>query len=127
MRRHPFLHSKYSAIVFCLQNWLDTLLRADSLKALFLKRILSHAVKVLRYDQKLPGFYTCDPLAVALSLDHRVALEVVPRFCTVELHGTYTRGQMVVDWKGALGRPPNVHLVGRIDDDIVRTMLEKMI
>ena len=58
---------------------------------------------------------------MACVLDGSAAVEVEAKFCSVELHGQATRGQMVVDWDSRVGNPPNVNVVKKVDaDDVMR-------
>ena len=64
-----------------------------------------------------PKYYAWDQLAMAILLDQKVVTKCQDVFVTVELSGSRTRGQMVVDWQGRLGKPPNVSLIDGIDKD----------
>ena len=79
--------------------------------------------EVLKYSQ----YYSCDPLAVAIAIDPSVVLESVRAYCTVELQGEYTRGQMVVDWRSHLNKAPNVELVLKLDIDKVKQLYVSMV
>ncbi|XP_076452412.1 nucleoside hydrolase-like [Babylonia areolata] len=76
-----------------------------------------------------PGFRTCDGLAmaVAVAADNEEGQAVVTEgedaYATVELCGQLTRGQMVVDWAGTLGKEKNVRLVLGLDMARVRQLL----
>jgi len=60
-------------------------------------------------------------------VDKSLVLETEEVFATVELHGKYTRGMMVVDWRNTLGKQPNVTLVHALDTIKARPYFEKML
>lgn len=66
---------------------------------------------------RLPGYLIPDPLAMAITLRPELEVEAIDRYTVVELQGTYTRGQTVVDYMGRLKRPANVHHVTKVDMD----------
>jgi inosine-uridine nucleoside N-ribohydrolase len=47
-------------------------------------------------------------------------------FCTVELTGTLTRGQLVVDWKQHLEKKANVQLVTEYDVALFKVLYKNM-
>ena len=76
---------------------------------------------------KLPNFYACDPVAMAIAIDNSVIIETDRKYCDVELKGELTRGQMVVDWNGFLKKEPNVNIITKVDLSIVKTFFEEML
>ena len=76
---------------------------------------------------KLPNFYACDPVAMAIAIDNSVIIETDRKYCEVELKGELTRGQMVVDWNGFLKKEPNVDIVTKVDLSIVKSFFEEML
>ena len=56
-----------------------------------------------------------DPLAMAVALQPDLILNREPRYVSVELDGSLTRGQTVVDHLGLSGRVPNVDIITGID------------
>ena len=56
-----------------------------------------------------------------------VVLESRRVYCTVALAHGYTRGQMVVDWRGQLERPANVEVVFQVDRERFRNSLIHML
>jgi purine nucleosidase len=64
-----------------------------------------------RERSSLPGFDLPDPIAMAVALDAGVATDVRRLHVAVELDGTLTRGQTVVDHLGYGGGEPNVDVV----------------
>ena len=77
--------------------------------------------------ERAKTYYSCDPLAVAVAMDPSMVLESEQRYCLVERAGQFTRGQMVVDYRGHLGRKPNVELVMKIDIEKVKRLYIAML
>jgi len=85
------------------------------------------AITFLRQFRQLPGFLLPDPLAMAVALDPAAIRASEQHHVTVELHGTQTRGQTVVDYYGQMGRQPNVEIVTSVDMERVLAMFERML
>ena len=64
-----------------------------------------------------------DQVAMATAINNQVATETKDVYATVELHGTTTRGQVVVDWRQKLQREPNVRLLMKLDQSLFGKML----
>ncbi len=63
-----------------------------------------------------PGYYSCDLFAIVAFLCPDVVEEKNLVRVLVELDGTLTRGQCVVDWDQRItGRAPNVNLVLKLN------------
>lgn len=45
-------------------------------------------------------------------------------YCTVELNGQHTRGQMVIDWQDQMKQKANVRLISSVDMEKVLRMLK---
>jgi purine nucleosidase len=84
--------------------------------------------KLLRMFQGVnsPGYMIPDPLAMAVALHPEAVLQSDFRFTTVELHGGYTRGQTVIDYRMDSQATPNVHLITRLDMDQVFGAFHRM-
>ena len=54
---------------------------------------------------------------MALALDQRVKGQSKVAYVTLELCPSLTRGQCVVDWKGKLGKEPNVEIVTSVGSE----------
>lgn len=99
----------------------------DTPKGRFQKAIVQLAVHRQRDVAKMPIYRSCDLNAMLTVIDPTVITETEDVFATVELHGKYTRGMMVVDWRGRLGNKPNVTLVKAIDTSKARPYFESML
>jgi inosine-uridine nucleoside N-ribohydrolase len=60
---------------------------------------------------------------MAAAIDPSCILLQSPFYVTVELSGKNTRGQMIVDRRGHLMRPPNVFLIEGINVALLKTMM----
>jgi len=86
-------------------------LNAGTDKAAFLIDTMSQQELELR-----TGGVACPEMfAVALVIDPTIGLEKDRVYTTVELKGDLTRGMMIVDRSGILGKPHNVFLVRNLD------------
>ena len=88
----------------------------------FLKAINHAAME----DKKGPGFMFSDDIAVAIYLNPKVITRSVDVSATVELHGTHTRGEMVVDWINR-DKPKNVKIIIQYDPKLVHKMMDKAV
>lgn len=70
-------------------------------------------------------YYTWDQLAAACTIDANVVCETRKAYASVELHGSSTRGQMVVDLNGDMGKSKNVLIVTRIDQALYEKLMSE--
>lgn len=95
------------------------------MKANFIAKLL---VKRTEWSKANPtvfkGFYACDLLAMACLIDPELVLEKVKRYATVELNGSLTRGQLLVDWRNFTNKPQNVEFVTKVDLDRLARLYE---
>lgn len=87
-------------------------------------RLGFEAVRQIRPEM---GFLLPDPLAMAVALEPGLILNQERHYVTVELHGTQTRGQTVLDHFGLTGHAPNVDVVTEIDINGVYRLYEQML
>lgn len=95
--------------------------------ARFFKTMCDYFMTPQAERQAMPFFLLPDPLAMAVALEPDAILESMTRYVTVELHGTHTRGQTIIDHRGRLGQPPNVEIVTSIDMDRVYAQFERAV
>ena len=100
----------------------DELRREPSKTNQFLKAIEEKPV-LSCHEQKWPTYVPCDELVVAIATQSNVATSSINSFATVELHGEFTRGMMVIDWRGHLKRDNNVRIVTELDKPMYKQML----
>lgn len=108
-------------------DWFDKWIETDTMKSRFNKSILKVAMHRQRVVRKLPIFRSCDLNAMVTVIDPAIVKDTTDVYVTVELNGKYTRGMMVVDWNGILGKTANVMLVNEIDTERARKWFDAMI
>ncbi|WAR07019.1 IUNH-like protein [Mya arenaria] len=108
-------------------DWFDEWIKTDSEKARFMKAIVQLPVHRQRVVGKMPFYRSCDLSAMATVIDPEVIAETQEVYATVELAGNYTRGMMVVDWNGRLGKSTNLTLVKEFNPGKARPHFERML
>ena len=108
----------------CLEHpmewtFFDQYLGAGTQKANFMKKISS---QIREYEGTGP-FITCDPFALCAAIQPKIVLQEKVVHATVELQGSLTRGQMVVDWQGILKKDCNVRLLEKLDLKLFMEMM----
>ena len=109
----------------CLQDVYEKWTTQDTDTSRF-KRKITEKIKEIQKKQNSPGLRSCDLVAMATVVAPECVLEEQSVYVTVELQGQLTRGQMVVDWRGWLGRKPNVSLVTKLDMGRLHALLMAM-
>jgi purine nucleosidase len=87
----------------------------DAPQAEFFQRSVSK-----RFIEQIPGqpaLYEPDAIAMAAAIEPDIVLQQETCYAQVELAGSATRGQLVVDWFHLLQKLPNVNIVTAIDRD----------
>lgn len=92
---------------------------ADSPQA----RLMNKVEKAFLDTERFGSWSRCDPLAAAILLEPQIATRVKEVYVSVELHGTNTRGAMVVDHLQKLQRQPNVTVIERVNTDLYQKLL----
>jgi purine nucleosidase len=105
----------------------DELTRLPGPRAQFFNAIDKWAVPEMRSRTPSPLYLLPDPLAMAVALQPELIRQSQFRRVEVELNGTYTRGQTVVNYTNYAERPPNVHIVSEIDMDGVYELYRQML
>ncbi|CAG0878480.1 unnamed protein product, partial [Darwinula stevensoni] len=72
---------------------------------------------------KYQTYIVCDQIAVAVAIYRNLIIASSDHYASVELHGMFTRGQMVVDYISAMNRKPNVTMVEKIDVEAFKKIL----
>ena len=114
-------------MILFFQDWYEKISTMNTKKAQFHARMNTKIVIRRKNEYKAKFYFSCDPYAMACALDSSAALDVEAKYCSVELHGQATRGQMVVDWDSRMGNPPNVNVVKKVDADVVMRFFEHML
>jgi inosine-uridine nucleoside N-ribohydrolase len=63
---------------------------------------------------------SCDAILAAALLHPDIVIKSQKCHATIELHGTHTRGQVVLDHLQV--KDPNVHLIEKVDTSILKKM-----
>jgi len=83
--------------------------------------------RTLRDEYHYPGYLLPDPLAMAVTLYPDIVKEKETHYVSVELNGTLTRAQTVIDYYDRSGHPANVDIITRLDIDRVYLMYDAML
>ncbi|XP_012275099.1 inosine-uridine preferring nucleoside hydrolase [Orussus abietinus] len=79
---------------------------------------------ILSDEKKALSFYSpCDALLAAIFLRPDLTTDTVKQHADIELNGSRTRGQVVIDHLLLHCEEPNVHLIQDIDTDIFKDVL----
>ena len=68
-------------------------------------------------------YETADQLMMAIVTEPKIVQKTKTVYCTVELQGSETRGQLVCDWINYTKKTPNVTLVTEIDVETYKDLL----
>ena len=85
-------------------------------------------------NQKILGFiknrlgqdilFAPDGLALAAAVEPDIVMRSEKKYVSIELHGSQTRGQTVVDWYDRMQRPPNTKIIHEMDQDCFIELME---
>lgn len=104
----------------------DSLCALDSDAARFMKNtsgVTVNLIKGYRYE----GYLLPDPLAMAAALKPDLIQKCTDHYVTVELQGTHTRGQTVIDYFARSGHAPNVCVIHEMDSEGVYQLYQQML
>jgi purine nucleosidase len=65
-----------------------------------------------------------DGLAVAAAVEPGIVKRSEKKYVSIELHGSQTRGQTVVDWFNITGKAPNVEIIHEVDQECFIQLME---
>lgn len=105
-------------------DW-DDIIAGDTAKAQFMHAISDNLAGSSR--GRRAGFPLPDPLAASVTLAPEAVVAAPERYVTVELAGTLTRGQTVVDYRGVSSRAPNTRVVTEFDLDTFIAHLQRAV
>jgi purine nucleosidase len=74
---------------------------------------------------KRPTVFAADPLALAVLLEPEIVTRRESHHLAVELIGTHTRGQTVVDWGDRSGQPINADIIMEVDQARFEALMEQ--
>ena len=106
-------------------DYLDRWLQLESAKGQFFRRITSRGIQwaTARHGQRT--LYAPDTVALAVAAAPNIVTRFEDHHVAVELVGTHTRGQTIVDWLDRLGKPANARIILEIDQARFMTMFEQ--
>ncbi len=105
----------------------DALAAMSTPAARLMRETSALLVDQLRNTFNASQFLLPDPLAMAVTLAPDLILASEHQYVTVEIQGTYTRGQTVIDHACATGCPPNTQIITKIDTAGVYQLFEHML
>lgn len=76
--------------------------------------------KILSFVKERLGqdlLFAPDGLALAAVVEPAIVTKSEKKYVSIELHGSQTRGQTVVDWYGRTGNPPNTEIILELDQE----------
>jgi purine nucleosidase len=83
--------------------------------------------KILSYIEKRMGkdsLFAPDGLAMAVAVEPEIVTKSEKKYVSIELHGSQTRGQTVVDWSGRTGQPANTEIILELNQERFIQMME---
>lgn len=117
---------KYNLFFLFTQDFFDIWTNSGSKVSNFVRRSVLESAKPARAAGR-DGYRSCDGYCMALVIDRSVVLSAEPVYCTVELSGQYTRGQMIVDWDGLFQQPCNALVVKELDIEKIQGLFILMV
>ena len=100
----------------------DQLCAIDTVGGRFFHAISAETATRLRESFQRPAYLLPDPLAMAITLDPSLITQSARHHVSVELNGSLTRGQTVIDYMGVAGQPANVDIIQALDAAGVHAM-----
>jgi purine nucleosidase len=83
--------------------------------------------KILTFIRERLGqdmLFAPDGLALAAAVEPGIVTKSEKKFVSIELHGSQTRGQTVVDWYGSTGQLPNTEIILEVDQNRFIQLME---
>ena len=84
------------------------------------QKILSYIEKRMSND----SLFAPDGLAMAVAVEPEIVTKSEKKYVSIELHGSQTRGQTVVDWSGRTGQPANTEIILELDQERFIQLME---
>jgi purine nucleosidase len=83
--------------------------------------------KILTFIRERLGqdmLFAPDGLALAAAVEPGIVTKSEKKYVSIELHGSRTRGQTVVDWYGSTRQPPNTEIILELDQNRFIQLME---
>ncbi|CAN7986764.1 unnamed protein product [Ixodes hexagonus] len=111
--------------------WFDEWVGGTSSKAQLVKAVTEYASQHQRSLLQRPGFSCCDLLAMAVVVEPAVVTRCEAFPAWLELHGTSTRGMLVVDRRPSVkwhhGHPPHLQFLLGFDVEKLKELYRRMV
>lgn len=109
-------------------DWCTEWVNMNTHKSRMVRDVSEGMMRRLRDTLKLPGFSCCDLLAMATVVNPGVVLKTEAYPAWLELHGTSTRGTLIVDKRpGMKGTKPNIAFALQLDTNVLKQMYTQMV
>ncbi|XP_037513135.1 LOW QUALITY PROTEIN: inosine-uridine preferring nucleoside hydrolase-like [Rhipicephalus sanguineus] len=112
-------------------DWFENWVGGPSLTAQLVRAITEHPAQRQREVLQREGFMSCDLIAMASVLEPSLVTRCERHPAWVELHGTTTRGMLVVDRRPSIkwhhGKPPHVEFLLRFNIDGLKKLYAQML
>ena len=82
--------------------------------------ILSYIEKRMSND----SLFAPDGLAMAVAIEPEIVTKSEKKHVSIELHGSQTRGQTVVDWSGRTQQPVNAEIILELNQERFTQLME---
>jgi purine nucleosidase len=105
----------------------NTLAAMPSSAGQFYRKFTRKVADFFQAPNRRSGYLLPDPLAMAVTLQPELITESAEHFVTVELNGTHTRGQTVIDYSSMTGNAANVRVVTGVNMAGVYDLYHKML
>lgn len=130
---YPELISWETTLAHCMTwEWYDAWCNHGTQKSAFVQKISTRFAQRLQ-SEGVTKYALPDPLAMAVTLEPELIEKSADYFTAMELHGTYSRGQLMVDYRGMLdgvtldGHIPNLTVVQQVNLAGFQTLLENAV
>jgi inosine-uridine nucleoside N-ribohydrolase len=97
------------------QDTLDRFFNLGTPRAKFFNDINRHILAFIRNRLGQDMLFAADGLTLAAAVEPGIVTKSEKKYVSVELHGSQTRGQTVVDWYGSTQKPPNTEIILELD------------
>jgi purine nucleosidase len=96
---------------------LEKFKQMDTARGRFLNAITAKTVIFIQEILGRQELYAADSVAMVAAIEPSTVIKAEKKHVHVELAGTSTRGQTVVDWFGLSGKTPNTQIILELDRD----------
>jgi purine nucleosidase len=109
---------------FFTRDVLEHFYNLGTLRAKFFHDTSQKTLSFIRERLGQELFFAPDGLALAVAIEPDIVTKSEKKHVSVELHGSQTRGQTVVDWYGQTQKPVNTEIILDLDQDRFIQLME---